>query len=251
MKKLAILSGASLLFVSFSSLSAVEAECEVIFSQDFESSLCGTVPKGLSDNWRYKNPTNEMCRYVTNADAATGEKSLMCDFSQLKAGSRIQQGEWHGWLAWQGDPSITNGWIHWSMSVKRISGEMQGEIRADLGSRTDPNQRRGFWIAYWLRFGEEFTVRNEAKDAKTVSIGALPRGRWCKIDLELPLPTNPSTNAWGQISVKGVDGSFVPGPRVPIGLGDMTLLSGHSLMQVGGGGTAKWLIDDISVKHQE
>ncbi len=251
MKRWTILSSASLLlFVSFSSLPAVaEAGREVVFSEDFESSLCGTVPKTLFDNWRHKNPTNEMCRYVTNADAATGEKSLMCDFSQLKPGSRIQQGEWHGWLPWQGDPKITNGWILWSVSVKRLSGEMQGEIRTDIGSRVDPKHRRDFWIAYWLRFGEEFTVRNEARDAKTISVGALPRGRWCKIDLELPLPDNPSTNAWGCISVKGLDGAFKPGPRVAIPLGDMTILSGYSLMQVGGGGTAKWLIDDITVKH--
>ncbi len=238
--------------VSLSSLSAVaEAKREVIFSQDFESSLCGTVPKGLSDNWRHQNPTNEMCRYVTNVDAATGERSLMCDFSQLKAGSRVQRAEEHQWLAWRGDDRITNGWIRWSMSVKRLSGEMSGEIRTDIGSRADPKHRRNFWIAYWLRFGDEFTVRNEARDAQTTSIGALPRGRWCKVDLMLPLPANRSTNAWGCVSVKGSNGKYKKGPRVAIPLGDMSILKGYNLMQIGGGGTAKWLVDDISVSHTE
>ena len=239
-------------FLSLSSLpSFAEPKCELIFSQDFESTPCGRLPKGLNDNWRNRHPTNEMCRYVTNVDAATGERSLMCDFSQLKAGSRVQRAEEHQWLAWRGDDRITNGWIRWSMSVKRLSGEMSGEIRTDIGSRADPKRRRNFWIAYWLRFGEAFTVRNEAQDTQTVSVGALPRGRWCKVDLVLPLPANPSTNAYGRVSVKGPDGTFRPGPRVAIPLGDMSILRGYNLMQIGGGGTAKWLVDDISVTHLE
>ncbi len=247
---LSILSFVSLLSLSALPASAKAAE-EMIFSQDFEETLCGRVPKGLNDNWRNRHPTNEACRYVTNVDAATGKQSLMCDFSQLKAGSRTQRAQEHEWLSWRGDDKITNGWIHWSISVKRLSGEMSGEIRTDIGSRIDPKHRRDFWIAYWLRFGDEFTVRNEARDAQTTSIGALPRGRWCKVDLMLPLPANRSTNAWGRVSVKGANGKFKQGPRVAIPLGDMSILKGYNLMQIGGGGTAKWLIDDISVSHTE
>ena len=251
MKKLAILSGtALLLFVSSSSLPVVAGvKGEVIFSQDFESTICGGRPKNIYDNWG-SNPTNEQSRYVTNVDAATGEKSLMCDFSQLKPVSRIQRANsWHERIHYQGDPTITNGWIQWSISVKRLSGEMNGEIRSDIGSRIDPKHRRDYWIAYWINFGEEFTVRNEARDAKTISIGALPKGRWCKIDLMLPLPANRATNAWGRISVKGHNGKFKSGPRVEIPLGDMRLLRGYSLMQIAGDGTAKWMIDDISLTH--
>ncbi len=250
MKNLSILSVVALLLHSCLPAAAKVAE-EVIFSENFEETLCGRMPKGLNDHWRSKHPTNEACRYVTNVDAATGKQSLMCDFSQLKAGSRTQRAEEHEWLAWRGDDKITNGWIHWSISVKRFSGEMSGEIRTDIGSRVDPKHRRNFWIAYWLRFGDEFTVRNEARDAQTTSIGTLPRGRWCKVDLMLPLPANRSTNAWGCVSVKGSNGKYKKGPRVAIPLGDMSILKGYNLMQIGGGGTAKWLVDDISVSHTE
>lgn len=218
------------------------AEHMVVFAQDFENSMCGTIPKRLTDDWQLKNPTNEMCRYVTNIDAATGEKSLIFDFSQLSPSSskgHFRRGVWHGWLSWYGKASLTNGWIHWTISVKRLSGLMQGEIRSDIGSRTNPKSKRLCWIAYWLSFGEEFAVRCEAHKAQWNVIGPLPKGRWCKIDLELPLPGNTSTNAWGRVSVKNPEGIFVPGFRVAIPLEDMKLLNGYSLMQIGGYGTAK------------
>ena len=239
-----------LLGASFAALLSIgEAKGEVVFSQDFEAALCGALPKGLNDGWRKAHPTNEMCRYVTNLDAATGGKALLYDFSQLKPGSRIQQGDWHGWLSWWGDAKITNGWMRWSMSVKRLSGALKGEIRSEIGSRAELRMRRHCWIAYWLTFDEMFRVRCEAKGARTIAIGNLPRGRWCRIDLDLPLPGNASTNAYGCVSEKGHDGVFVPGPRVAIPLGDLRLLSGYHLMQIGGSGTAKWLVDDLSLTH--
>ena len=225
----------------------------MLFSQDFEDTVCGSMPKGMVDNWGLKSRTNELCRYVTNIDSATGEKSLMYDFSQLDPsfGGKSPQGVDHRWLSWNGIPKLTNGWIHYSIAVKRLSGSIKGEIRSDIGSRTDLTMKKPYWIAYWLSFGEEFTVRSEARDTKRVSIGALPKRQWCKIDLELPLPSNVATNAWGCISVKGCNGEFLPGPRVAIPLGDMRLLEGYSVMQIGGRGTSKWLVDDISLTYTE
>lgn len=230
-----------------------EPKHTVVFAQDFEDSICGTIPKGLTDNWYLKNPTNEMCRYVTNIDAATGNKSLMCDFSQLSPsfGGIISQGMEHGWLSWKGIPSLTNGWVCFSIAVKRLLGSMRGEIRSDIGSRSDPAMKKPYWIAYWLSFGEELTVRSEAHGAQRVLIGALPKGKWCKIDLVLPLPCNAATNAWGSISVKGKNDEFEQGPQVAIPLGDMRLLKGYSLIQISGRGSTKWLVDDISLSHLE
>ncbi len=237
--------GASLVsLLSLSSLAA--AKKAVVFSQDFEAARCGGVPKGMGDAW-LGNKTNELCRYVTNVDAATGEQALMCDFSQLAASSRGQPGRSHGWLSWWGNEKLTNGWLRWSVSVKRLSGTMTGEIRSTIGWRSRPAVKSPMWIAYWLTLDESFRVRCEGRNTPNVEIGKLPQGRWCRLDLVLPLPANPSTNAYGRVSVKGADGAFAPGPRVTIPLGDLRILSGYHLMQLGGSGHAKWLLDDISL----
>ena len=231
-------------FLPLASLAAVRRT--EVFAQDFEAALCGTVPKGMGDAFA-ANKTNELCRYVTNIDAATGGQSLMYDFSQLAASSRTQNGRSHGWLSWWGNENLTNGWLRWSMSVKRLSGSMTGEIRSTIGWRSRPSVKSPMWIAYWLALDESFRVRCEGRNTRNVEIGKLPQGRWCRLDLVLPLPSNPSTNAYGRVSVKGADGRFAPGPRVAIPLGDLRVLSGYHLMQLGGSGHAKWLLDDISL----
>lgn len=223
------------------------AEARRVCRFDFEDVLCGGLPKGLSSASNAVT-SNALCRYVTNVDAASGRQSLACDFSHLADGSRVQKGAEHGWLSWWGDPKLTNGWLRWSVCVKRRTGSLKGEIRATVGRRTKPDSRRPMWFAWWLTLDEAFGVRPESPGVKRTEVGKIPYNRWCRLELLLPLPANPTTNAYGRVAVREADGRFAPGPRVAIPMGDLKLLSGYHLMQFGGAGRAFWLLDDLAVE---
>lgn len=218
--------------------------CEKSFIEDFETTQCGQLPKSLSSAANGVT-TNELSRWVQNTDAFEGTNALAYDFSQLEAGSRGTPSISHGWLSWYGNDKITNGWIVWKAAFKRDVGNLSGEIRGIY--KDNPQTNPHSWIAYWLTMNDKFIVRPHT--GKDISIGKIPFRQWCQAEIWMPTPCNYSSNAYGRINLK-VGDRFEKGEWKTLPNGPMIMIWGYNLMQIGGSGKSKWLIDDIRVSRE-
>ena len=75
----------------------------------------------------------------------------------------------------------------------------------------------------------------------TVNLGKLVFNAWNDVELWLPTEGNRSPVAYGRVN---------GGPWVEMDLGGMVMKGSYDLMQFGGSGKSKWLVDDILVTHE-
>jgi len=212
----------------------------LLWHEDFETTPCGgRLPSGLSSAVNAVT-TNELCRWVQNADVRTGAHALAYDFSQLDAGTRGSPAKSHGWMAWNAEPN-TNGWTVCRLSLKGLSGGFTGEIRGHFLHKNDPATKKPlWWIAYWIDVDETFRISPHLS-GKTVSIGKLVFNAWNDVELWLPTEGNRSPVAYGRVN---------EGPWVEMDLGGMVMKGSLDLMQIGGEGTSKWMFDTFSITRE-
>ena len=212
----------------------------VLYDEAFDVSRCGSRLPATLASAANAVTTNELCRWVQNADARSAPNALACDFSHLDAGTRGSPGKQHGWLSWWAAPN-TNGWTVFRVSVKGQEGGFCGEIRGHFLHKDDPATKKPqWWIAYWINADESFRVRPHMSK-NTVNLGKLVFNAWNDVEMWLPTEGNRSPVAYGRVN---------GGPWVEMDLGGMVMKGSYDLMQFGGSGKSKWLLDDILVTHE-
>jgi len=218
------------------------AEERTYFAEDFETTPCGFFPKKL---YYEKNAvsTNELCRWVSNATAFRGERSLMCDFSQLEASSRGNQAKFHGWLGWHLDNTKTNGWVVYRLALRRGSGTLNGEIHSVYHLR--PGEKPRWWMSHWITVNDAFKIRIEGT-GRWASLGKVPDGQWVEVELWLPTSGGRQRKTWGRLTCANASRK---GDWVEIDMGALELDGGYNLMRLGGRGKSKWSIDDIRMTN--
>ena len=209
-------------------------------AEDFEKTLCGTMPK----DWWLMNrqlPTN-CFRYVSNVQAVSGEKAFLNDFTGQSLAQRAWRGVGHGYLC-HTLPKASNDVLVIRFCFRLEDGKFACEVRG-------PNAGGGsLQIPWWIEIGDTVGLKGNGKRGEnpSVSVGPVRPHAWHRVTFRLPTVGSSETEAEVRLERYLGKGRFEPvGKPRRVGFGGMRLTGPYSFLAFTGYGKSRYWIDDFA-----
>ena len=227
-----------LILLAISFIFSLQAEA-FLFKDDFENDLCGTFPKGWSlSGWFRKNEHREHCRYITNTESVSGEKSLAYDFSQMPIVTKSGPHP-HAYTN-KKLPPIRDGWVDISFCFKKELGSLTLEIR---GEHKNGN---GIKVPWWINIGDTVKIKSASASRFDVVVAGNVRPKvWYRLNLKLPTINGGQKEAQIRLDRYLGGGQFELGEFLSVPMGKMILTAPYTHFDFSGYGQSKFFIDDV------
>ena len=219
---------------------------KVLSVDSFEKTLPGQLPKGWSVSGVRPDTMQPLSRYVTNARACSGRKSLAYDFSELPPGVRAGTAS-HGYTNRRLE-KVAEGWCVLSFAFRHETGTLAMELR---GPHKGGSPYQTFGVSFGDRFKGGEVIWTSATGPRA-SAGQLRSGAWQRLTLCFPSPGAQKAHSgaeplcsYARIDVRSVDGGWTLGEWRAAPLGDVEITGPLTHFDLLGYGRARFLFDNV------